>query len=161
MHRQNGTLRYIGVNGLFQTNGYYIEIDHEGGYVTSYLHMKEAVSSLTVPDKVRRGDLIGWSNNTGGSTGDHLHFAVRQGRTFLDPVQFLVSEVLIDMPVRMRPVEAIVAAVDGTVPSWDAEIVVRYTAERAENGDETHTFKFDEASRREIYEKSKNVEWCP
>ena len=33
--------------------------------------------SFKVGDRVKVGDLIGWADNTGVSTGDHLHYEVK------------------------------------------------------------------------------------
>ncbi|MFW5815658.1 MAG: M23 family metallopeptidase, partial [Wenzhouxiangella sp.] len=38
---------------------------------------------------IRRGDLIGYSGNTGVSTGPHLHYEVRHLNRRLDPDTFL------------------------------------------------------------------------
>jgi len=51
-----------------------IEIDHQNGYKTYYLHL----SSHTVVDgqNVTRGQLIGYSGDVGSSGAYHLHFEV-------------------------------------------------------------------------------------
>ena len=69
-------------------NGYgnYVMIDH-GDYYTLYGHLqyKKVVS---VGQSVSKGQLIAYTASTGNSTGPHLHFEVRKGKTAVDPMQF-------------------------------------------------------------------------
>jgi len=46
--------------------------------IVTYSHMK-AKSPLKVNQKVEKGDLVGYSGNTGVSSGPHLHLEVRKG----------------------------------------------------------------------------------
>lgn len=56
--------------------GYYVKLKHIAGYYTLYGHFSMIeVASGTV---VKEGDLLGFSGNTGNSTGAHLHFEVRK-----------------------------------------------------------------------------------
>ena len=54
--------------------GNYITIEHQDGTATSYMHMPGNVLLPNVGTRVRRGDLIGATGNTGNSSGPHLHF---------------------------------------------------------------------------------------
>lgn len=51
--------------------GKYILIEHEDGLATLYAHLSKQV--VRKGDSVKRGDVIGYSGNTGYSTGPHLH----------------------------------------------------------------------------------------
>jgi len=54
--------------------GQYILIEHQNNLSTLYAHL--SVVDVKKGDVVRRGDLIGYSGNSGYSTGPHLHFGV-------------------------------------------------------------------------------------
>lgn len=66
--------------------GNYVMIDH-GDYYTLYGHLqyKKVVS---VGQSVSKGQLIAYTASTGNSTGPHLHFEVRKGKTAVNPMQF-------------------------------------------------------------------------
>jgi murein DD-endopeptidase MepM/ murein hydrolase activator NlpD len=54
-----------------------IVIKHKNGEYTAYEHLKYKGAIVKVGQKVKKGQLIGYSGNTGWSTiGPHLHFEV-------------------------------------------------------------------------------------
>lgn len=61
-------------------------IDHGLGVYSSYYHL----SGITVQagQKVERGDPIGQVGSTGLSTGPHLHWEIRVGSVYVDPLQW-------------------------------------------------------------------------
>jgi len=73
-----GTVVFAGTNGGY---GKLIIIEHEHGYRSLYGHLSRYKTK--VGQRVNRGDVIGYSGNTGHTTGPHLHFEVkRKGRSF-------------------------------------------------------------------------------
>lgn len=70
--------------------GTHVRIEHANGYMTIYGHMQKI--SVKVGDKVKAGAVIGKSDNTGNSTGPHLHFELRKGTTPIDPAPLLVTK---------------------------------------------------------------------
>ncbi len=54
--------------------GNFVKLSHEWGE-SVYAHMEKV--SVKEKDKVKRGDVLGLADNTGNSSGPHLHFGVR------------------------------------------------------------------------------------
>jgi murein DD-endopeptidase len=52
--------------------GRYIDINHSGSYETRYLHLSKVL--VKRGERVKRGEVIALSGNTGRTTGPHLHF---------------------------------------------------------------------------------------
>ncbi|MCI0556589.1 MAG: peptidoglycan DD-metalloendopeptidase family protein [Anaerolineae bacterium] len=64
----------------FENGGYgnYVKLSHMDGsrpYFTYYAHLASA--AVSPGQKVKAGITVGFSNNTGASTGPHLHFGVK------------------------------------------------------------------------------------
>lgn len=55
--------------------GHYIKIDHGDGQTAIYGHLSRIETAAN--RMVERGQVIGYSGNTGNSTGPHLHFEIR------------------------------------------------------------------------------------
>jgi hypothetical protein len=54
-----------------------VRVRHPNGYLTIYAHFKSGTLEVGVGDEVRAGELLGTGDNSGWSTGSHLHFEVR------------------------------------------------------------------------------------
>lgn len=65
-----------GTSKAFAKYGNYIVIYHSDGTFASYVHLKKNGAEVSVGDRVKEGDFIGYSGNTGLTTGPHLHFSV-------------------------------------------------------------------------------------
>ena len=62
-------------------------IDHGHGIYTCYFHMSGF--DVEVGERVKKGQEIGLSGQSGRVTGPHLHFAVRINAVQVDPLQFI------------------------------------------------------------------------
>ena len=63
-----------------------IVIDHGFGYKTRYAHMKSI--GVTEGMKVKRGECIGESGNSGRSSGPHLHYEVMYKDNYVNPANY-------------------------------------------------------------------------
>jgi len=67
--------------------GLYVRASHRGAVETTYGHLSQW---LVLPgDSVSAGTPLGITGATGAVTGEHLHFAVKFQRHFIDPLRFL------------------------------------------------------------------------
>ena len=62
-------------------------IKWQDGKTAIYGHLSQI--AVKQGDIVKAGDLIGYSGNTGHSTGAHLHFAIKEGGRFIDPSPYI------------------------------------------------------------------------
>jgi murein DD-endopeptidase MepM/ murein hydrolase activator NlpD len=101
----NGTPAYASVDGLIvfaemdpetkanKKTGYGNEVRIQAAdCLVIYGHLQEFACKRD--DRVKAGDLIGYTDNTGNSTGPHLHFEVRMASGVLscvDPEAYLVD----------------------------------------------------------------------
>ena len=78
------TMAKTGYNG---GNGNYVTINHGDGFSSSYLHMTHYV--VSVGQKVKAGQVIGYMGNTGYSKGSHLHFTIYYNGSTVNPADYL------------------------------------------------------------------------
>ncbi|OOG67328.1 hypothetical protein B0E45_21930 [Sinorhizobium sp. A49] len=77
------------VTNAGQTGGYgnMVEIDHGNGVASRYAHLSTVL--VKVGDRIKAGDVVAKSGNTGRSTGPHLHYEIRLNGQAVDPMRFL------------------------------------------------------------------------
>lgn len=91
-----GTPIYATGDGIVTTAGAgggagnHVIINHGYGYETVYMHMVRI--KISVGQKVKRGEVIGWVGNTGASTGPHCHYEVHINGEPVDPVYFFFND---------------------------------------------------------------------
>ena len=78
----NGGMRGYG-NGVFIDHG----IVNGKHIVSEYGHLSKF--DVKVGDKVKQGQIIAKSGNTGVSSGPHLHITIRENNTPVDPKKYL------------------------------------------------------------------------
>jgi murein DD-endopeptidase MepM/ murein hydrolase activator NlpD len=67
--------------------GIQVHIDHGNGLESWYRHLSRI--NVRIGARVSGGTLIGRVGATGCALGSHLHFGVRRGTTFVDPLRYL------------------------------------------------------------------------
>lgn len=71
-------------SGFSLTAGHYLTIRHGRQYMTRYFHLKKRL--VNVGQRVKRGEKIALSGNSGSSTGPHLHFELHINRRPVNPL---------------------------------------------------------------------------
>lgn len=73
----------------FRGNGNSLEVLESGGQgrTAMYLHLSEIPAGITPGKKVRKGEVIAKSGNTGHSFAPHLHYQLMRGDKVIDPFE--------------------------------------------------------------------------
>ncbi|WP_284462934.1 M23 family metallopeptidase [Chryseobacterium sp.] len=79
-----GTIIFSGQKGGY---GNCVIVSHGNGLATLYGHLSQLVSKVN--DKVKVGQVIAKSGNSGRSTGPHLHYEVHKNNTPVNPKLFM------------------------------------------------------------------------
>jgi murein DD-endopeptidase MepM/ murein hydrolase activator NlpD len=82
----SGTVRSVGWRFGY---GLTVELEHSGGVVTRYAHLRSAY--VRRGDQVTMGTTIAAVGSSGLATGPHLHFEVIVKGRAVDPIKFLAS----------------------------------------------------------------------
>ena len=78
----NGTVIHVGrLGGLGKT----VKVRHANGYVSFYGHLSRYPNGLSVGDRVRQKQVVGYVGSTGVATGPHLDFRMQQGGKYINP----------------------------------------------------------------------------
>lgn len=71
--------------------GNWVRIKHSNGLYSCYFHLAVNTINVKAGQAVHKGDILGYMGNTGYSKGNHLHFAVGNGKEWLDPLPYLTD----------------------------------------------------------------------
>lgn len=74
------------LTSAYNSGGYgnYVVVDHGNGNTTLYAHMNSR--AVKAGDVVKQGQVLGYVGTTGRSTGNHLHYEIREKNARIDPV---------------------------------------------------------------------------
>jgi murein DD-endopeptidase MepM/ murein hydrolase activator NlpD len=111
----DGTVRQAGWNGGC---GKMVAVRHRNGLETVYCHLSSVAVSAGKP--VGQKQIIGYVGATGLATGPHLHYAVRRGGAFINPLQLKIPR---DAPVPPRWLEDFRAKISPLRDRLDADSV--------------------------------------
>lgn len=85
---QNGVVEKAFSSGWNDGYGTHVIIAGDNGYQTLYAHMMAL--NVSIGDRVVAGKtIVGWVGLTGRTTGPHLHFEIRSGGNFFNPLSIL------------------------------------------------------------------------
>lgn len=87
----DGVVNFAGRSGGL---GIMVEVDHGYSYRTVYGHLSKIL--VREGQRVKRGDLLARSGNTGLSSGPHLHYEVRLNGIAQNPLEYFLDDVPFD-----------------------------------------------------------------
>ncbi len=90
-----------GIIVFAQRNGIYgltVIIDHGQGIASLYGHLSSI--EVSAGDTVTKGDIIGYSGQTGLAAGDHLHYSMLVHGVFVNPIEWWDSHWIKDNIIR-------------------------------------------------------------
>jgi len=81
-----------------------ITIKHSDGTYAKYVHLKKGGVKVHLGQKIKRGEFIGYSGNTGFTNGPHLHFVVFKAKDYKSrtpiAVKFKTKQGILTNPIR-------------------------------------------------------------
>jgi len=78
----------VTVSRYSSSAGYYVTIDHQDGFKSTYMHMCH-FPEVKEGEYVAAGQVIGCVGTTGTSTGNHLHFGIYLNGSPVDPMKYV------------------------------------------------------------------------
>ncbi len=105
--------------------GNMVQIGHPSGLTTAYCHLSRFAGGLHPGQHVETRQLIGYVGQTGRVTGPHLHFALKRGSVFLDPMELKMDGVRVLPPGEREPFARSRAELDSAL---DAIVLPRASA---------------------------------
>ena len=83
----DGTVKATGESSSL---GKYLMVSHGNDLTTIYAHCSKV--NVCGGAKIKKGEKIAEVGHTGMATGSHLHFAIQQGETYLNPIYYVKLE---------------------------------------------------------------------
>jgi murein DD-endopeptidase MepM/ murein hydrolase activator NlpD len=68
-------------------NGRMVRLRHASGYESYYLHLSRFAQGLRAGARVEQGQTIGFVGSTGLATGPHLHYGLKRGGVYVNPLR--------------------------------------------------------------------------
>lgn len=85
----DGVVKHAGLKGTY---GRLLIIDHDYGYESYYAHLSSFAKDIKPGTKVKRGDLVGFTGQSGMVEGPHLHYEVHKKGEPIDPLKYLFAD---------------------------------------------------------------------
>jgi murein DD-endopeptidase MepM/ murein hydrolase activator NlpD len=85
----DGVITHVGWD-QWGTRNWMVIINHGGGLTTWYAHMRgKKMTDIQKGVRVQQGDVVGYMDTTGMSTGVHLHWAVLKDGSYANPRDYV------------------------------------------------------------------------
>lgn len=84
----SGTVTFAGPKG---SSGTLVSVRHGREATTYYAHLSRIASDLRKGTKVVQGQLLGYSGDSGKTSGPRLHYALKAGGSFVNPLQHVAA----------------------------------------------------------------------
>ncbi len=84
------------------TYGLMLVIDHGHRYETRYAHLSSLADNIRPGTKVKRGQIVAYSGNSGVTSGPHLHYEVRRNGESVDPLNYMFADLTPDEYIEYR-----------------------------------------------------------
>ncbi|MEZ4322729.1 MAG: M23 family metallopeptidase [Myxococcota bacterium] len=81
---RNGTVQRIDWN--LRNNGNCVEVKYDDGTLAKFLHLSG--TDVKEGQRVKKGQVVGRSGNTGHSTAPHLHYELEKNDAVVDPIDY-------------------------------------------------------------------------
>ncbi|MEI7706581.1 MAG: M23 family metallopeptidase, partial [Deltaproteobacteria bacterium] len=104
----------VSVAGWSGGCGLMVQVRHRNGFESVYCHLSKV--NVAAGSRVAQRQVVGRVGTTGLSTGPHLHYAVRQGGTYVNPLQLKLPR---GEPVKAEWRDDFVARIDGARQQLD------------------------------------------
>ncbi len=78
----DGVVSFSGWNG---GGGNTVVVEHGHGFSSCYAHNR--ANAVTVGQRIKRGETVGYVGSTGNATGSHVHYEIWQGGRVINPKQ--------------------------------------------------------------------------
>jgi murein DD-endopeptidase MepM/ murein hydrolase activator NlpD len=81
----SGVVTFAGYKGGY---GNYMEIKHNGTYLTTYGHLRGFAKGIRKGVRVKQGQLVAYVGRTGMATGPHLDYRIMKNGSSINPIKF-------------------------------------------------------------------------
>jgi murein DD-endopeptidase MepM/ murein hydrolase activator NlpD len=85
----DGVVSLSGRNGTY---GITIKIDHGFGFESLYAHLSAVEPGIRAGRRVVRGEIIGYTGDTGVVEGPHLHYEIFRDGLAVDPLNYMFAD---------------------------------------------------------------------
>ena len=102
---------YLHGDKKYISHANFITIRHNDDTYAKYVHLKKGGVKVKIGQKIKRGQFIGYSGNTGYTSGEHLHLVIFKGKSYNKresiAIKFIGANGIISKPIRGQKYKAV------------------------------------------------------